>query len=174
MPRTHGGGRDKKDTHTPPSELKRLQIQSHAQDKTTQHPVAAITNLWLEFPLVLPEQTNLDRPFRSTEQQKTSTVVSTVDTKYIAEHSRHWNADLTPLIGEEFLFSLLQLLEAYSFSKGFGKCPDPAAWLSVFPTQQRCFGGKDSETALRSSSSHLVLKDAAQLGALATLLKGIL
>lgn len=77
----HGGGRDKKGTHTPPSELERLEIQSHAQDKTNQHPIAAITDLWLEFPLVLSEQTILDRPFHSPEQQKTSAVVSTVDIK---------------------------------------------------------------------------------------------
>lgn len=82
MSRMHRGEGDKeRHTHTPPPELKILQIQNYAQDKATQHPIAAITNLWPKFPLVLSEQTNSDRPFHSPEQQKTLTVVSTIDIK---------------------------------------------------------------------------------------------
>lgn len=74
-------GIKKRHTHPVLLELERLQIQSYAQDKATQHLIMAITNLWLEFPLVLSEQTNSDRPFHSPEQQQTSTVVSTIETK---------------------------------------------------------------------------------------------
>lgn len=64
-----------------PLPLERLQMQSYAQDKATQHPITEIAKPWLEFPLVLSEQRNSHRPFQPPELQKTLTVASTTGTK---------------------------------------------------------------------------------------------
>lgn len=71
-----------KKTHLPLPLKQRLQMQSYAQDKAPHH-----RNYKTKFLLVLSEQRNSHRPSQPPELQRMLTIVSSIDTKYIPEHS---------------------------------------------------------------------------------------